>query len=159
MLRHPVIRLLALSLGLSAAACAAYQAQHQAPPPRAAEPEQATVIVRPSGEFSELAPDLQMARVRGEVEEAKAGLARQGRYSCCVSPTCNECLLKYGQCHCRDAVRKEGPCCGECTEAWLEGKGTVEGVTAWEILERKKKVLEEANRQGSAEKEPAKPPE
>ena len=127
MLRRPIDRLLALSFALSLAACAAYQAQHGAAAARTAESGQAAATVRPSGEFSKLSPDQQAARVRGEAEEAKASLARQGRYACCIHPSCNECLHKYGQCHCRDAVRKEGPCCGECTEGWLEGKGTVEG--------------------------------
>ena len=155
MSRNPVARLAALSLALFLAACAAYQAQHQAAVPAAADAHAtAPAAVRPSGEFSELTPDGQIARVRGEVEEAKANLARQGRYSCCIKPPCTECLLKYGQCHCRDAVRKQGPCCGECTEGWIEGKGAVEGVTAWELLERKKKLLDETNRQKSGEEKP-----
>jgi len=159
MVRNPLARLLALSLSLLLAACAAYEAQHGAAP-AAASDETAPAAVRPTGEFSELTPDGQIARIHGEVNEVKATLARQGRYACCVEPACTECLLKYGQCHCRDAVRKEGPCCGECTGAWIEGRGAVEGVTAWELLERKKKMLEEANRKGSsAETAPEKPPE
>jgi hypothetical protein len=63
-----------------------------------------------------------------------------------VEPPCTQCLLDYGECHCREAVRHEGPCCGECTEAWIDGRGAVEGVTAWELLERRKDVLERANR-------------
>lgn len=148
-----------LSLGaalLLAAGCAAYRAQHQgaAGPAADSSPEASPVAVNPSGEFSELRPDLQVARVKGEVAAAKASLAQQGRYSCCVEPSCNECLLKYGQCHCRDVVRKDGPCCGECTEAWIEGRGVVEGVNAWDILLRERKKLEEANRQKSGEEKP-----
>jgi hypothetical protein len=156
MSRNPIARLVVLSLDLVLAACAAYQTQHLAavPAPSADSHETAPAAVRPTGEFSELAPDGQIARVRGEVEMTKAVLAQQGRYSCCIKPACTECLLKYGQCHCRDVVRKEGPCCGECTEGWIEGKGTVEGVTAWELLERKKKMLDETNRQKSGEEKP-----
>ena len=154
MIRTPPARLLALVLALVLAACAAYQAQHRAAAPPAPAHEAAPAAVRPSGEFSELAPDLQISRIRGEVDEAKANLARQGRYACCVNPPCTECLLKYGQCHCRDVVRQQGPCCGECTEAWIEGKGAVEGVNAWDLLERKRKMLEEANRKGSGQEKP-----
>jgi hypothetical protein len=149
-------RLLGLAMTLLlAAACAAYRAQHQAAAAPAPEAHEASpVAVNPSGEFSELRPDLQIARVKGEAAAVKASLAEQGRYSCCVDPSCTQCLLKYGECHCREAVRKEGPSCGECTEAWIEGKGIVEGVNAWDILVRERKKLEEANRQGSGEEKP-----
>lgn len=133
---HPLARLSALLLVLTLAACAAYQAQHAR---------------LPSRERAELPDDPRITSLRGEADALKAELARQGRYACCVEPACTECLLKYGECHCREAVRKEGPCCGECTEAWIEGKGVVEGITAWELLERKKHVLDEVNRKGGGE--------
>ena len=140
---NPLVRLLGLSLALGLAACAAYRAQH-APPTAAGAPEHAgPAVIHPAGTFSELNADGQVARIRGEVEEVKTTLAQQGKYACCVEPPCTECLLRYGECHCRDAVRKSGPCCGECTEAWIEGRGAGEGVKAWDLLERKKKMLEE----------------
>ena len=135
MSRNAAVRLLGLVLTLLLAACAAYQAQHAAP--------------AGSGGHDHAPPsDARITRIQGEVEQVKADLARQGRYACCVEPPCTQCLLKYGECHCREAIRKEGPCCGECTEAWIEGRGAVEGVTAWELLERKKQILDEVNRQG-----------
>ncbi|HEX9942721.1 MAG TPA: hypothetical protein VGG03_11935 [Thermoanaerobaculia bacterium] len=155
MSRNPLVRLLGLSLALLLAACAAYQAQHGQTAAGEGHDHAAPSVVRPSGEFSELTADGQVARIRGEVEEVKATLAEKGKYACCVHPPCTECLLRYGECHCREAVRKQGPCCGECTEAWIEGRGTVEGVTAWEVLEKKKQVLDEVNRKkGGSEPEP-----
>jgi hypothetical protein len=152
--RSPWLRLFLLVLALSLTACAAYQAQH-APPPAAAPgsgpDDRLPEAAPPAGDFTALSDEAQVSRVRGEVEVAKANLARQGKYACCVRPACTECLLKYGHCHCREAVRKEGPCCGECTEAWIEGKGAVEGVTAWDVLEKKKQILEEANRKSGGE--------
>jgi hypothetical protein len=154
MTRNPLVRFLGLSLALLLAACAAYQAQHGSSPAAAGQDYAAPAVVHPTGAFSELDENGQVARIRGEVETVKANLAQQGKYACCVNPPCTECLLKYGECHCREAVRKEGPCCGECTEAWIEGKGAVEGVTAWDILERKKKILDEVNqKKGSGEQE------
>lgn len=150
-----VRRLSGLVLALLLTACAAYEAQHGAQhgensggAPAAAHDHHAPSQA-PGGEFTELPEDVQISRIRGEAEAVKASLAQQGRYACCVEPACTECLLKYGECHCREAVRKEGPCCGECTEAWVEGRGAVEGVNAWELLERKKAVLDEVNRKGS----------
>jgi len=146
--RKPSIRLLALLMSLFLTACAAYQAQHT--PPRAVQagPEDVSATleaIRPPGDFTALDDGAQVSRIKGEVEQAKASLAQKGQYSCCVRPACSQCLLKYGHCHCREAVKKDGPCCGECTEAWIEGRGAVEGVTAWDILEKKRKILEEAN--------------
>lgn len=130
-----------LAAGLLAA-CAAYQYQHRdlgAPAPATAGETAAA-----PAEFRELTDERQVARVRGEVEEAKANLARKGKYACCVHPSCNQCLLQYGECGCRHAVEKEGgPCCGECTEAWIEGRGAVEGISALELLERKKRSIQE----------------
>jgi hypothetical protein len=132
------VRFLGLVLALSLAACAAWQAQHA-----------------PSGGHRHAAPsDARITRIQREVEAVKADLARQGRYACCVEPPCTQCLLKYGECRCREAIRKEGPCCGECTEAWIEGRGAVEGVTAWELLERKKKILDEVHEKGGGERPP-----
>jgi hypothetical protein len=146
--RNPLIRLLALAMSLLLTACAAYQAQHTPPRPVVAGPEGDAALlaaVRPPGDFTALGDDAQISRIKGEVEQAKENLARKGQYACCVRPACSQCLLKYGHCHCREAVKKDGPCCGECTEAWIEGRGAVEGVTAWQILEKKRQILEEAN--------------
>lgn len=151
----PFVRLLGFSLALGLVACAAYQAQHgrAGAGGQGSQEPAAPAVIRPAGTFSELDEAGQVARIRGEVEEVKANLAQQGKYACCVEPPCTECLLKHGECHCREAVRKSGPCCGECTEAWIEGRGTVEGVTAWDVLERKKQILDEVNK-----KPPQSPP-
>jgi hypothetical protein len=141
--RSTLTRLIGLCFALTLAACAAYKAQHDAGmAPGHNHPDAgARAGEAPGAEFTELPEAAQLARVRGETEAMKAQLAKTGRYACCVEPPCTECLLKYGECHCRETVRKEGPCCGECTEAWVEGRGAVEGVSAWEILERKKDML------------------
>ena len=149
-------RLLGLALALPLLACAAYQAQHQAAKPRAAasEAEAAPVSVSPSGELSELRPDLQIARVKSELKEIKDGLAQQGAYSCCVDPSCTECLLRRGHCPCRDMVRKKAVPCGECTQGWVQGRGIVEGVDAKEVVERSRKAADEANPKDTGEAPP-----
>jgi hypothetical protein len=133
-----------LAAVLSAVACAAYTHQHSA---AAAEhiflPASAQAVAPAAAEFRSLPEGAQGARVRGEVEEAKANLAKDGRYRCCVRPSCNECLLKRGECHCREVAAKKGPCCGECTEAWIEGHGAIEGIDALDLLRRKLGMLNE----------------
>ena len=138
------MRRLAVLLALVLAACAAYEAQHSGSIP--AGPEHAAPSQAPSSEFAELPVGAQCARVRGEVDAVKSRLTAEGKYECCVRPACGECLLRYGECHCQRSARHSGPCCGECTEAWLEGRGAVEGGTAWELLERKKKALQDKGR-------------
>jgi hypothetical protein len=131
------------ALVLTAAACAAYHHQHAMPARPAAAAARALAVTPASDDFKALPQDAQGARLRGEAEAVKASLAEQGEYRCCVRPTCNECLLKRGKCHCRDIAAKGGPCCGECTEAWLQGHGTVEGLDAIELLRRKASMLDE----------------
>lgn len=151
---RPLLKLAGILLATVLAACAAYQAQHK---PAAAPEDDQTASVKPSGAYSELTPDGKVARVRGEVSEVKAQLHQQGKYECCVLPACTECLLKHGECHCADVVREKGPCCGECTESWIEGKGAVEGVDAWELLQRKIKTLQDKNKPQGEAKPPAAP--
>jgi hypothetical protein len=156
MISNRVLKLAALLLTLTLVACAAYRTQsaaRRAPggPGEGFSHEQS----RPDREFTELPEADQIARIRGEVSAVKESLAREGRYVCCVEPVCTECLLRYGECHCREALREEGPCCGECTELWVEGKGVVEGITAWEVLERKKDVLRRVSESGGGAAPPA----
>jgi hypothetical protein len=149
MVERPLTRLLGLGLALALAACAAYEAQHAPPPSSAAaapgNPDaELAAILPPSGAFSELTPDGQIARIRGEVEQTKDVLAEEGKYACCVQPACTECLLKHHQCHCRDHIHQQGPC-GECTQGWIEGRGAVEGIDARDLLARKKQMLDTMN--------------
>ncbi|HXO22557.1 MAG TPA: hypothetical protein VOA87_21760 [Thermoanaerobaculia bacterium] len=137
-------------LSLLVGACAAFRYQHAGARPFAAAAAANPVAPEPEAppaadDFKALGADGQLARSRSEVAETKRTLAQQGKYRCCVKPACNECLLKRGECHCRDVVAKQGPCCGECTEAWIEGRGAVEGVTALELLRRKEKMLTEGD--------------
>jgi hypothetical protein len=142
--RQPIAASVALfALVLLAVACAAYRQQHAPAPRRAAAAAHAPAATPASDDFKALADDAQGARVRGEAEVVKASLARRGDYSCCIRPTCNECLLKRGHCHCRDIAAKGGPCCGECTEVWVKDRGAVEALDAVELLRKKVAMLDE----------------
>jgi hypothetical protein len=117
--------------------CAALRVQHAAG--AGAKAVEKPRPVAPATEFRRQPIAGQIAEVHGEVAALKQALGQEGKYACCVEPWCNQCLLRDGECHCREQVRQDGPCCGECTEAWLEGRGVVEGVDAWELLERAKR--------------------
>lgn len=119
--------------------CAALRHQHAPLPPPTPAPA-APGHDAPSADFLRQSAPAQLAHVHGEVSAIKKQLAQEEKYNCCVEPWCNECLLRFGECHCREQLREEGPCCGECTEAWLEGRGQVEGIDAWEVVERAKRA-------------------
>jgi hypothetical protein len=148
--RSTALRCLALTAALGLAACAAFQAQHARP----AETAGAGTLApseEPGREFKELATSTQLVRVRGEVEETRWNLGSEGKYSCCVEPPCSECLLKHGECNCRAEVRNKRPSCGECTQGWVEGRGVVAGVSALELLERKKQQVREKETGGEGQ--------
>lgn len=127
MRRETLIRSCGLLLALTLVACAAYKAQHASRRPAAAAGghDHATLTLL------------------NEAAAVKARLHQEGKYACCIEPACAQCLLASGECHCREEIRQGGPGCGECIDGWIEGKGTVEGVNAGELLERKKRGLEQ----------------
>lgn len=70
-----------------------------------------------------------------EVDKYIEDLTADGQYECCVKPACRQCAITAGECHCRQVISADGPCCGECTQAWVEGRGNIEGVNREQVLE------------------------
>ena len=85
-------------------------------------------------EFQTRPTGIKQATIISELDIYKLDLSSQGKYNCCVEPSCNECAINHGECVCRIAIREGGPCCGECTGAWLDGRGTVPGLDKEDIL-------------------------
>ena len=150
MQRKTVAVILVLLLLAFLSACAAYQAQHSGAAPTG--PHEHHKMQEPSSLFTMQSSEEQLAQIHGEVDQTKQRLAEEGKYACCVRPACNQCLLRFGECHCRKAIHEQGVGCGECMEGWVEGRGTVEGVTAAELLERQKRAAGEG--EGGGEKPP-----
>lgn len=134
--------LLLLSVTL-VAGCSAYQAQRQSrtDPPQPAPAASATAPVAHHGDHQQMVDQFaretegaKKAILLSQLDVYKAELAEQGKYDCCVKPGCNECVLQRGECHCREGVEKGGPCCGECTAAWIDGRGDVAGLDREEVL-------------------------
>jgi hypothetical protein len=71
-------------------------------------------------------PDLRLSE--RQLNKAKKELAAQGRYSCCVRPSCDLCARKNGSCNCARNVAAGRGACGECYAAWLAGRGSLKGV-------------------------------
>jgi hypothetical protein len=127
---------------LVASSCTAYRHQHAPAPRSGSESAAATIATAAAGaEFRALATADQLGRLRGETAELKARLDAEGRYGCCVEPSCNQCLHQRGECPCHHEVEADGPC-GECTQAWAEGRGAMPGIDARELLLRKLRQLD-----------------
>ena len=69
-----------------------------------------------------------LKRARQKLAAAKRELTAQGRYSCCVKPSCDLCARTSGSCACARNVAAGRGACGECYAGWLAGRGAVKGV-------------------------------
>ena len=114
--------------------CAAYHAQHQVSEPRAARTESAATAPAAAASVSSEPLGLQHHMLISEIDKYREELHANGKYDCCVKPACRQCALTAGECHCREVISANGPCCGECTQSWVEGKGNTEGVDREQVL-------------------------
>lgn len=78
--------------------------------------------------------DAKQAILLSELDKYINELKADGKYDCCVRPACKQCAINAGECHCRQVINADGPCCGECTQAWVEGRGVTEGVDREAVL-------------------------
>ncbi|HEX7155444.1 MAG TPA: hypothetical protein VF618_28520 [Thermoanaerobaculia bacterium] len=120
--------------------CAAYKAQHSGDDPNRtrteAEVRESVVIDEAAlGAFDDQPTGIKQAVLLSEIDKYMDELKANGKYDCCVKPACRQCALTAGECHCRQIIDRNGPCCGECTQAWVEGRGNAAGVDREQVLE------------------------
>jgi hypothetical protein len=132
---------IAVSAAVLLSSCAAYRAQHarpDAPASRSASTAATTASVMPdSRTMNALASQplaVKQTLLISEVDRYIDELKQAGQYDCCVKPACRQCAITAGECHCREVVEKDGPCCGECTQGWVEGRGQIPGVDREQVL-------------------------
>lgn len=129
---------LAVSL-LAVLTCTAYKAQHAGTDANVARSEEAARSIKPdekvAAAFDAQPLALKQATLISEIDKYRDDLKAQGKYDCCVKPACRQCALSAGECHCRAVIDKNGPCCGECTQSWVEGRGNTAGVDREKVLE------------------------
>jgi hypothetical protein len=140
---------LAIPLVLLLSSCAAYNAQHaSAAPAKSRSASSSTDSAAPAAparkvnvdkavvdSFEAHPLDEKQALLISEIDKYRNELESNGQYDCCVKPACRQCALTAGECHCRLVISKNGPCCGECTQAWVEGRGDAPGVDREKVLE------------------------
>jgi hypothetical protein len=71
-----------------------------------------------------------LKRAREALSAAIRKLTAQGRYTCCVKPSCSLCARVNGSCNCAANVQAGLGSCGECYAGWKAGRGTVKGIDA-----------------------------
>jgi hypothetical protein len=131
--------LLAVTTAFLFSTCAAYHAQHTGTDTNTTRTEDAAraMPVAPAAtqHFEAQPLALKQAILVAELDKYTTELAANGKYDCCVKPGCRECVIRAGECHCRKVIDANGPCCGECTQSWIEGRGNTAGVDREKVLE------------------------
>jgi len=119
--------------------CSAYKAQHAGTDMNTTHTEEAAkaLPVPPqatTASFEEQPLAVKQAVLISQLDKYTSELAANGKYDCCVKPGCRECVIRNGECHCRKVIDANGPCCGECTQSWIEGRGNTAGVDREKVL-------------------------
>jgi len=125
----------AVPVVLLLSSCAAYRAQHQSAAPASAPAAQTAPETKVVATAAAEPLNTRQAMLLSEVDKYMDELKADGKYDCCVKPACRQCALTAGECHCREVISANGPCCGECTQAWVEGRGSAAGVDREKVLE------------------------
>jgi hypothetical protein len=132
-------RLTPILAALLTFSCAAYTAQKQAADPQNTQAldtiRKATVDPEITKRFEEQPLAVKQAVVVSELDHYIEELKAQGKYDCCVKPSCRQCAINAGECHCRRVIDASGPCCGECTQSWVEGRGNTAGIDREAVLQ------------------------
>lgn len=130
---------LAVPVVLLLANCAAYHAQHRGVDANTTRTEDAARALpadqKTVAAFSSEPLALQQSLLLAQIDSFREDLKANGKYDCCVKPACRQCALSAGECHCREVIDANGPCCGECTQSWVEGRGNTAGVDREKVLE------------------------
>ena len=66
---------------------------------------------------------MMVADAKNNLQEAKAKLAEEGKYACCIKEPCSMCALAHGECDCYNDLKKGEHVCVECYAGWQQGKG------------------------------------
>lgn len=129
---------LALSAAVLLSSCAAYRAQHAATDLNTTRSETEARNVMPDPKvvaaFESQPLAVKQALLISEVDRYIDEPKANGKYDCCVKPACRQCAISAGECHCREVIDANGPCCGECTQSWVEGRGNTAGVDREQVL-------------------------
>jgi hypothetical protein len=78
-------------------------------------------------------PPKQAVKLQKGIDSYKAQLTKQGKYACCIQPTCDFCATHMGACPCGKMAAMDKPVCRECKGGWEAGEGAISGKNASQI--------------------------
>jgi len=56
--------------------------------------------------------------------------------NCCIKPSCEICVEKFGRCTCLEDLKAGKAICGECIHGYQEGKGKLKLISIPELKKR-----------------------
>ncbi len=77
-----------------------------------------------------MSPEAELEQIKSRLEALKTHLFDQGKYNCCVQPSCDWCVLHEGACGCFTNLQAGEAVCPGCGLGWHNGQGVVEGIDA-----------------------------
>lgn len=75
-----------------------------------------------------MAPEGELEEIKTRLEEVKIRLFDEGKYNCCVQPSCDWCALHEGSCDCFPNLQAGEEVCPGCGLGWHNGQGIVDGI-------------------------------
>ena len=73
-------------------------------------------------------PEAELEQIKTRLEAVKTRLFDDGKYNCCVQPSCEWCALHEGACDCFTNLQGGEAVCPGCGLGWHNGQGIVDGV-------------------------------
>ena len=80
-----------------------------------------------------LSPEAELEQIETRLEAVKTQLFEQGKYNCCVKPSCDWCALHEGACGCFSNLQAGDAVCPGCGLGWHNGQGIVDGIDAKDV--------------------------
>jgi hypothetical protein len=87
----------------------------------------------PEASSTPMSPDAELGQIKTRLEAVKTQLFDQGKYNCCVEPSCDWCALHESACDCFANLQADEAVCPGCGLGWHNGQGIVEGVDASDV--------------------------
>lgn len=71
--------------------------------------------------------------LKAEVAAQKHAAMEEGKYGCCLTVSCDQCLINMGGCPCGGNLMDGNPVCHECKGGWEAGGGKFPGINPADV--------------------------
>ena len=90
-------------------------------------------VEAPEASSTPVSPATELEQIKTRLEDVKTRLFDQGKYNCCVQPSCDWCALHEGSCDCFPNLQAGEEVCPGCGLGWHNGRGVAEGIDAGDV--------------------------